>query len=119
MSEIPEYGKNMVVSATSMNLDGAIEAMRVAIALATGRKAHKVSLIFSGDGVVNGLVARSNADYGKYWSAVKAHGVEVYADEACLARRGLAEAELHPGWQVIKREGILALLSAADLHIRL
>ena len=102
-----------------MNKDSIIEALRTAIGISTGRRPLNVSLLFSGDGVVNGVKDRVNTEYDKYYLAAKAHNVALYIDEFCMSLRGIDAESVRPGFQIIKREEILSLLANSDLHVRL
>ena len=119
MSDMLSRNKRIVVSVSAMNKDSVIEALRMAIGISTGRRPFYVSLLFSGDGVINGVENRVNEEYDKYYMAAKAHNVTLYIDEFCMSLRGIDAESIRPGWQIVKREEILSLLAGSDLHVRL
>ncbi|MDO5297595.1 MAG: DsrE family protein [bacterium] len=119
MSDLLSRNKRIVVSVSAMNKDSIIEALRMAVGISTGRRPFYVSLLFSGDGVINGVKDRVNEEYDKYYTAAQAHNVALYIDEFCMSLRGLKAEVIRPEFQIIKREEILSLLAGSDLHVRL
>ena len=108
-----------MVSVSTMNLDGMIESLRMAIGIATGEPALGVSVLFSGDGVVNGLKNRQSSEFEKYHTAAQAHGIKLYIDDFCMSLRNIEADNVLSCLNIVKSEAILALLSSADLHVRL
>ncbi|MBQ7568705.1 DsrE family protein [bacterium] len=120
MSELLSGSKKVVVSVSAVNKDSIVEALRIAVGIAAGQNPLDIALLFSGDGVVNGLIDRYNEEYDKYYVAAQAHNVSIFIDEYCLNLRSLDDAEsIRPGFQIVKREEILAMLGNADVHVRL
>lgn len=117
--------KLLVVSVSTINSNGLVEALRLAIGVAASKGEHRVSVLFMGDGVVhcikNGVNASDSCEraFANYYLAAKAHSITLYVDDNSLSVRGIASDCVRPEMTIIPREDVLQLLSQSDAHLRL
>ena len=118
-------GKNVVLTVSTINSSGLVEALRLAVGIATGKKGHKVSVIFTGDGVAHcisgarGNSAELSKAFENFYLASRAHGVALYLDKHCLSLRSISENSVRSEMKILEREEMLSMLSRADSHLRL
>lgn len=95
------------------------EVLRVAVGLSSGMGAHRVSVLFMGDGAVQALDQHKNADTEPYLVSAKAHGVKLLVDEYSLSLRGLEKKHLIEEMTAVSRDTIIEELEQSQVHLRI
>jgi tRNA 2-thiouridine synthesizing protein C len=101
----------LLISSSPFSTLNNYEALRSSIALFD----HKVSITWKDDGVYYILKSTNKTRTKSFLGLVEDLNIELYASEESLTNRGLSKEEIIDNVILLKRQGLLDLLSEAQL----
>jgi sulfur relay (sulfurtransferase) DsrF/TusC family protein len=90
------------------------EGLRAAVGVTSGVDENKVTIAYLGDGVYFALKGVDRKDTDKYLATLKKQGAKLIVQKESLKERGIKEAEIDAGFEILPAKEIFTLLQAAD-----
>lgn len=93
------------------------EGLRAVVGVTSGIDEHTVDVVYLGDGVYSALQGVDRSESTRYLTTIQKLGYFLHVERESLAERGIGEAEIEAGVQIVPRSAVLELVRKADVTI--
>jgi len=90
------------------------EGLRAAVGVTSGVDENKATVAYLGDGVYFALTGVDRKDTDRYLGTLKKQGARLVVQKESLKERGIKEADIGEGFEILPAKEIFLLLQGAD-----